>query len=87
MKTLETMLGVINPVALPVLRIGGALFLVINLLWAVYVWRHRHRLFGRDRNVDNDIPVARHARIELLFFPWLALTIVLLIEWLRLWFG
>ena len=48
MKTLETILGVINPAAVPALRIAGAPFLIIYLLDGAYFFRHRRRLFGRD---------------------------------------
>jgi hypothetical protein len=80
------MLAVINPSALPILRIAGALFLVINFLAAGYVVRHRRRLFGRDLRVENDIPAARHARLELILIPWLVLTTLLFVVWMRLWF-
>ena len=85
MKTIETMLGLINPAALPALRIGGALFLIINLIGGAFIFRNRHRFFDRDPDVDNDIPAVRHLRVEVVFVPWLALTTLLVVEWLRLW--
>src|ERR1700720_4170135 len=53
------MLSVINPTALPALRIAGTFFLVINLIGIVYIFRNRHRFFGRDPNVTDDIPAVR----------------------------
>ncbi|HST30377.1 MAG TPA: hypothetical protein VLK27_06010 [Chthoniobacterales bacterium] len=85
MKTLETMLGVINPAALPVLRIAGALFLIINLLAGAYLMRHRHRLFGRDRSVDGDRDAVRQLQVIVIVIPWLFLTARLVVEWAKLW--
>ena len=85
MKTIETMLGVINPAALPALRIAGALFLVINLLAGAYVMRHRRRLFGRDSRVDGDIAAVRQLQVIVIVIPWLVLTMRLLVEWVKLW--
>ena len=79
------MLGVINPDALPALRIGGALFLIINLLAGAWAWRHRPQLFGRDPRVDGDIIAVRQLQIIVIVIPWLFLTIRLLVEWLKLW--
>ena len=69
MKTLETMLGVINPDALPALRIAGALFLIINVLAGAYVWRHWRRLFGRDPRVDGDKEAVRLLQIIVIVIP------------------
>ena len=85
MKTLEILVGVINPAALPALRIAGALFLMINLVAGAFFFRNRHRFFDRDPNVDNDISAVRHLRVEVVFIPWLALTALLAVEWVKLW--
>ena len=85
MKTLETMLGVINPAVLPALRIAGALFLIINLSAGAFIFRNRHRFFDRDPNVYGDTEVTSHARVQVVCIPWLALTALLVVEWLRLW--
>jgi hypothetical protein len=85
MKILETILGVINPAALPALRIAGALFLIINLSAGAFIFRNRRRFFDRDPNVDDDIGAVRHLRVEVIFIPWLALTALLAVEWFRLW--
>jgi hypothetical protein len=81
------MLASINTSALPALRIAGARFLVINFLAGAYVFLHRRRLVGRDLRVENDIPAARHARAELILVPWLVLTTLLVVVWVRLWFN
>ena len=79
------MLGVINPDALPALRIGGALFLIINLLAGAWAWRHRRQLFGRDLRVDGDIIAVRQLQIMVIGIPWLLLTMRLFLEWVKLW--
>jgi hypothetical protein len=73
------MLALINPVALPALRIAATFFLLINLLGGTYVFLNRHRFFDRDRNVDNDIPAVRKLRMEVVMIPWLVLSTLLAI--------
>jgi hypothetical protein len=73
------MLALINPVALPALRIAATFFLLINLLGGTYVFLNRHRFFDRDRNVDNDIPAVRKLRMEVVMIPQLVLTTLLAI--------
>jgi hypothetical protein len=63
MKNVETLLGLINPAAVPALRIAGALFPIIYFLAGAYFFRHRRRLFGRDPRVDGDNEATRHIRI------------------------
>ena len=79
------MLGAINPVALPALRIAATFFLLINLLGGTYIFLNRHRLFDRDPNVDNDVPAVRKLRIEVVMLPWLFLTTLLVILLINLW--
>jgi hypothetical protein len=79
------MLALINPVALPALRIAATFFLLINLLGGTYVFLNRHRFFDRDRNVDNDIPAVRKLRMEVVMIPWLVLTTLLAILLINLW--
>jgi hypothetical protein len=81
----EILIGLINPAALPALRIAGGMFLIINLLAGAYVVRHWRRLFGRDLEVEQDTEAVRHLRVEVVLIPWIAMTTVLVLEWLRLW--
>ena len=81
----EVIVGLINPVALPALRIAATFFLLINLLGGTYVFHSRHRFFDRDPNVDNDIPAVRKLRIEVVMLPWLGLTTLLVILLINLW--
>jgi hypothetical protein len=86
LTTLEgIMFASINPAALPALRIAGALFITIYLLAGAYFFRNRHRFFDRDPRVDGDNEATRHVRLEVVLIPWLAVTTVLIVEWLGLW--
>lgn len=79
------MIAVINPAALPALRIAGALFIIIYLLAGAWFFRNRHRFFDRDPRVAGDNDATRHIRIEVVLIPWLGVTTVLIVEWLALW--
>jgi hypothetical protein len=79
------MLALINPAALPALRIAATFFLLINCVGGTYIFRNRHRFFDRDSIVDNDIPAVRKLRIEVVMIPWLVLTTLLLILLIYFW--
>jgi hypothetical protein len=79
------MLSLINPAALPALRIAATFFLTVNILAFVYIFRNRHRFFDRDPNVDGDIPAVRRLRVEVILIPWCFLTTGLLILLIALW--
>ena len=81
----HNMLALINPVALPALRIAATFFFLLYLAGGAYVFRNRHRFFDRDPNVDNDIPAVRHVRVEVVLIPWLGLTTLLVILLISLW--
>jgi hypothetical protein len=81
----QVMLALINPVALPALRIAATFFLLINLLGGTYLFLNRHRFFDQDANVDNDILAVRKLRIEVVMIPWSVLTKLLLILLINLW--
>jgi ABC-type branched-subunit amino acid transport system permease subunit len=79
------MLAFIKPEVLPALRIAGTFFLIINLLGIVYIFRNRHRFFGKDPNVSDDIPAVRKLRVEVILIPWIFLTMLLVILLIQLW--
>ena len=83
--TTYNMLALINPAALPALRIAATLFFIIYLLFGAYIFRNRHRFFDRDPDVDNDIPAARNVRIEVVMIPWLVVTTLILILLIYFW--
>ena len=85
LSPIPNMLALIDPAALPALRIAATFFLLINLTGGTYLFFNRHRLFDRDQNVDNDIPAVRKLRIEVVMIPWLVLTTLLVILLINLW--
>ena len=82
---IHSMLALLNPAALPALRIAATFFFLVYLAGGAYFFRNRHRFFDRDANVDNDIPAARHARIELILIPWSVITTLILLLLIRFW--
>ena len=79
------MVAQINPTVLPALRIAATFFFLIYLAGGAYIFRNRHRFFGRDPNVDNDIPAVRHVRVEVVLIPWLFITTLILILLITFW--
>jgi hypothetical protein len=83
--SIYNMLALINPAALPALRIAATFFFLLYLAGGAYVFRNRHRFFDRDPNVDNDIPAIRHIRVEVVLIPWLVITTLILILLISFW--
>ena len=79
------MVALIDPAALPALRVAGTFFLIVNLLALGYIFRNRRRFFDRDPNVSDDIPAVRRLRIEVIMIPWIFLTTLLVIVLIQLW--
>ena len=71
-------IAVIEQQAVPALRVGFTLAVIIFLLAGVFIWRRRHQFFDRDPIVEDDVPVVRHNREEEILFVWIGLTLVLL---------
>jgi hypothetical protein len=82
---IHNMLALLDPAALPALRIAATFFFFLYLAVGAYFFRNRRRFFGPDANVDNDFPATRHARVELILIPWFAITTVILILLIRFW--
>jgi hypothetical protein len=82
---IHNMLALINPVALPALRIVATFFFLIYLAGGAYIFRNRHRFFDRDPRVDNDIPAVRHVRVEVVLIPWFFITTLILILLISFW--
>ena len=79
------MLALVNPVALPALRIAGTIFLIINLLGGFYIFRNRHRFFDKDPDIAEDIPAVRKIRVEVVLIIWGGLTTLILVILIQLW--
>jgi hypothetical protein len=71
------MMAVIEQAGAPALRVGFALVVIMVLLAGVFIWCSRHQFFDPDPNVENDVPVVRHNRDEVIIFVWSGLTLVL----------
>ena len=82
---IHNMLALINPAALPALRIAATFFFMIYLGIGAYIFRNRHRFFDQDPRVDNDIPAVRKVRIEVVMIPWLGVTTLILILLISFW--
>ena len=82
--SIHNMLALINPAALPALRLAATFFFIINLVGGTYIFLN-HRFFDQDSSVDNDIPAVRKLRMEVVMIPWLVLTTLLVILLINLW--
>jgi hypothetical protein len=79
------MTAVIEQAGVPALRVAFTAAVIIFLLAGAFIWRSRHRWFDRDPNVDNDVPVVRHNREELIFLVWGGITLVLISILFQVW--
>jgi hypothetical protein len=75
----------IEPAGVPALRVGFTLAVVMFLLAGLFIWRSRNHFFDRDPNVENDVPVVRHNREEVIIFVWSGLMLVLLTILYQAW--
>ena len=67
---IASLIAVIEPAGLAALRVGFTLAVIVFLLAGVFIWRRRYQLFDHDPNVENDVPVARHNRVEEVVFVY-----------------
>jgi hypothetical protein len=79
------MIAVIEQAGLPALRIVFTIAVIIFLSAGVFIFRNRHQFFDRDPNVENDVPVVRHNRMEEILFVWSGLTLVLVCMLYAVW--
>jgi hypothetical protein len=79
------MLAAIEQAGLPALRIAFTIAAILFLYVGVFIFRRRHQFFDRDPNVENDVPVVRHNRVEAILFIWSALTLVLFTIVYQVW--
>ena len=77
--------AVIEQAGVPALRVGFTFAVIVFLLAGVFIFRRRHQLFDRDPNVENDVPVVRHNRVEEVVFVWSGLMLVLLSILFQVW--
>jgi hypothetical protein len=79
------MIAVIEQAGVPALRIAFTLAVIVFLLGGIFIWRRRHQFFDRDPDVENDVPVVRHNREEIILFVWGGITLVLLSILYQVW--
>jgi hypothetical protein len=77
--------AVIEQVGVPALRIAFSIAVAVFLFAGILIFRRRHQLFDRDPNVDNDVPVVRHNRMEEILLVWAGLTTVLIFILIQVW--
>jgi hypothetical protein len=62
------LMAVIESAGVPALRMAFTVAVIIFLIGGILIFRSRHRFFDRDPNVENDVPVVRHNRMEEILF-------------------
>jgi len=67
------------------LRVAFTIAVIVFFLAGSFIWRRRHQFFDRDPNVENDVPVVRHNREEVILSVWTALTLVLIYLLFQVW--
>jgi hypothetical protein len=75
----------IEQAGVPALRVAFSLAVLVFLSAGVLIFRRRHQYFDRDPKVENDNPVARRNREELILFVWSGLTLVLISILYQVW--
>jgi hypothetical protein len=83
--TVPSILAVIEQAGIPALRIAFSIALLGLLSGGVLIFRKRHQFFDRDPNVENDVPVVRHNREEVILSVWAGLTVVLVYIMFQVW--
>jgi len=78
-------IALIEQAGVPALRIAFTIAVIIFLIGGILIFRSRHRLFGRDPNVENDVPVVRHNPMEEILFVWGGLTLVWIAILYQVW--
>jgi hypothetical protein len=83
--TVPPILAVIEQAGIPALRIAFSVALLGLLSGGVVIFRKRHQFFDRDPNVEDDVPVVRHNREEVILSVWTGLAVVLIYILFQVW--
>jgi hypothetical protein len=78
-------MAVIEQAGLPALRVAFTIAVIVFLFGGYVIFRKRHQFFDRDPNVENDVPVVRHNRVEEILFVWSGLMLVLIAILYQVW--
>jgi hypothetical protein len=82
---ISLMIAVIEQAGVPALRVAFTVAVIIFLLAGFFIWRRRHEFFDRDPDVENDVPVVRHNREEVILFVWGGMTLMLVSILFQVW--
>jgi hypothetical protein len=78
-------MAVIEQAGIPALRVAVTIAVIVFLFGGYVIFRKRHQFFDRDPNVENDVPVVRHNRVEEILFVWSGLMLVLIAILYQVW--
>jgi hypothetical protein len=78
-------MAVVEQAGLLALRIAFTIAVIVFLLAGFFIWQRRPQFFDRDPDVENDVPVVRHNRMEEVLFVWGGLTLVLIVICYQMW--
>jgi len=79
------MMAVIEQAGVLALRVAFTIAVIVFFLAGSFIWRRRHQFFDRDPDVENDVPVVRHNREEVILFVWGGMTLVLVSILFQVW--
>jgi hypothetical protein len=78
-------IAVIEQAGVPALRVAFTIAVIIFLFGGITIFRRRHQFFDRDPNVEDDVPVVRHNRMEEILLVWGGLLLVLIAILYQVW--
>ena len=78
-------ISAIESSGIPALRVALTIAVVALVGAGFFIFHKRHQFFDRDPNVENDVPVVRHNRVEEVVLIWAALLLVLLSILYQVW--
>ena len=81
----SAMMAVIEQAGVLALRVAFTIAVIVFFLAGSFIWRRRHQFFDRDPDVENDVPVVRHNREEVILFVWGGITLVLVSILFQVW--
>ena len=82
---ISLMMAVIEQAGVLALRVAFTIAVIVFFLAGSFIWRRRHQFFDRDPDVENDVPVVRHNREEVILFVWGGMTLVLVSILFQVW--
>ena len=82
---ISLMMAVIEQAGVLALRVAFTIAVIVFFLAGSFIWRRRHQFFDRDPDVENDVPVVRHNREEVILFVWGGITLVLVRILFQVW--